>query len=215
MSRRWRSYYVHGGSLKLYVFVMVGKSPTAFASLLFTINQKVNNLLKRLRRVVFVRGSKQPPSSARLRAAGALWSACLFVLSQRCIRLFAPFTSYSFTITALSDSCVSFLFWDRAKTRELKWIIYDLFVLSIYLYFEDLYVVGMMAFGTKKVCWMNCVIKFCFLLFTKATQSSIGIVCNVCVWNFDIKQPISLRSRPTTQTFDVALKETGNWSPLE
>lgn len=33
---------------------MVGKSPTAFASLLLTINQKVNNLLKRLSRLVFV-----------------------------------------------------------------------------------------------------------------------------------------------------------------
>lgn len=84
--------------------------------------------------------------------------------------------------------------------------------------------VGMMAFGTKKVCWMNCVIKFCFLLFTKATQSSIGIVCNVCVWNFDIKQPISLRRRSPPQIFDVAntsflfrvpLHETGNWYSLK
>lgn len=57
---------------------MVGKSPTAFASLLFTINQKVNNLLKRLRRVGFCLRLKA--AAVVCVAAGRGYAAvCLFV----------------------------------------------------------------------------------------------------------------------------------------
>lgn len=114
-----RSYYVHGGSLKLCIYiliciytkvsVMAGKSPTAFASLLLTINQKVNNLLKRQRRVGFCLLLKA--ADVCVAAGTSRCALCLFVLrSQWCIRLFASFISYFFSITALSGAEGNFLF---------------------------------------------------------------------------------------------------------